>query len=74
MVILWEIYNFVTLSFGFLLLCYIVSMTGETICFYDLWANSILAKLINDNDKIVNDLFYGTPSIAVCNVHSSINI
>jgi hypothetical protein len=33
-----EICNFATLSFDFLLLCHLVSMTGGTIYVYDLWA------------------------------------
>jgi hypothetical protein len=37
MILIGEIGNFATLSFGFLLLCHPVSMTGGTICVYNLW-------------------------------------
>jgi hypothetical protein len=32
-----EICCFATLKFGCLLLCHLVSMTGGTVCVYDLW-------------------------------------
>jgi hypothetical protein len=33
----WEICYFATLNFGYMLLCHPVSMTGGTVCVYDLW-------------------------------------
>jgi hypothetical protein len=32
-----EICYFATLNFGCMLLCHLVSMTGGTVCVYDLW-------------------------------------